>query len=99
MITVHAYSYAAPEHREAYLAGLRALQASTREQDAGCLRYEFWSSIDDPNAFVCVEEWTDMAALRAHLAAPHLREGSAALGAFRARPGEIRVFESAPVDL
>jgi quinol monooxygenase YgiN len=99
MITVHAYVYAEPEHRSAYLEGLRALQASTRAHDAGCLRYEFWTSIDDPNAFVCVEEWTDMDALKAHLDAPHHTTGSAALDTYRARPSEIRVFASTPINL
>jgi quinol monooxygenase YgiN len=99
MITVHAYVYAQPEHRDAYIEGLRDLQAATREHDSGCLRYEFWASIDDPNAFVCVEEWTDTAALNAHLDAPHHTAGSAALDAYRARPSEVQIFESTPISL
>jgi quinol monooxygenase YgiN len=99
MITVHAYVHALPAHRDAYLEGLRALQASTRANDPGCLRYECWASIDDPNAFVCVEEWTDMDALTAHLDAPHHIAGSAALDAYRSRPGEIQIFQSTPIGL
>lgn len=99
MITVHAYMYAKPEYRDAYLEGLRALQASTREHDAGCLRYECWTSIDDPDTFVCIEEWTDMAALNAHLDAPHHAAASAALDPYRARPAEIHVRESTPISL
>jgi quinol monooxygenase YgiN len=99
MITVHAYVYAEPEHRDDYLEGLRALQASTRAYDTGCLRYEFWESIDEPNTFVCVEQWTDLNALNAHLDAPHHITGSAALDAYRARPSEINIFESTPISL
>lgn len=99
MITVHAYLAAEPEHRDAYLEGLRTLQASTRANDPGCLRYEFWESIDEPDTFVCIEEWTDMDALRAHLDAPHHVTGAAALDRYRAEPAEIRVFESAPISL
>lgn len=99
MITVHAYVYAQPEHRDAYREGLRALRVSTLAHDSGCLRYEFWSSIDDPNAFVCVEEWTDLDALKAHLDAPHHLAGSAALDPYRARPSDIQVFESTPISL
>lgn len=99
MITVHAYVHARPEHRDAYIAGLRALQASTRANDPGCLRYEFWASLDDPNAFVCVEAWTDMDALTAHLDAPHHIAGSVALDAYRSRPGEIEILQSTPIGL
>jgi len=99
MITVHAYVHTQPQHRDAYLEGLRSLQTSTRANDPGCLRYEFWAAIDDPNAFVCVEEWTDMDALTAHLDAPHHTAGSAALDRYRAKPAEVRIFESTPIDL
>ncbi|MFG3342091.1 putative quinol monooxygenase [Glycomyces sp. NPDC048151] len=98
MITVHAYVWARPEHRDAYLEGLRALQTSTRANDTGCLRYEFWTAIDDPNAFVCLEQWTDMNALDDHLNAPHHLAGSAALDAYRARPSEIHIFDSTPIN-
>jgi quinol monooxygenase YgiN len=99
MITVHAYAWARPEHRVAYLEGLRALQASTKANDAGCLRYEFWTALDDPDAFVCVEAWTDLDALNAHLNAPHHIAGSAALDAYRARPTEIEIYQSTPISL
>ncbi|RRR98342.1 putative quinol monooxygenase [Glycomyces terrestris] len=99
MITVHAYVWARPEHADAYRAGLTALQESTLAHDPGCLAYACWESLTEPGAFVCVEEWTDRAALDAHLAAPHHTAGSAALDAYRARPADVRVFESRPIDL
>jgi quinol monooxygenase YgiN len=99
MITVHAYLHTRPEHREAYREGLRALQAATLEHDTGCLAYRFWQDIDDPDAFVCVEAWTDMAALNAHLDAPHHLALSGALDAYRSRPADVQVFESTPVSL
>jgi quinol monooxygenase YgiN len=99
MITVHAYLHAKPEHRDAYLQGLRALQAATLANDPGCLRYECWASLDDPNTLLCVEAWTDRDALQAHLDAPHHAAGSAALDAYRDRPGETHIFESTPISL
>ncbi|GAA2308238.1 hypothetical protein GCM10009853_077080 [Glycomyces scopariae] len=99
MITVHAYLWAQPEHLDAYRDGLRALQASTLANDPGCLAYHFWESLTEPGAFVCVEAWTDRTALQHHLDAPHHRAGSAALDAHRARPADVRVYESVPTDL
>lgn len=99
MITVHAYVHAHPYHRDAYLDGLRALQSATLEHDTGCLAYQFWESIDTPNTFVCVEAWTDMAALTAHLDAPHHVQLSAALDPYRAAPADVQVYESTPISL
>ena len=99
MITVHAYLRALPEHREAYLQGLRALQSATLEHDTGCLGYQFWESIDEPDTFVCVEAWADIAALNAHLDAPHHIRLSAELDAYRAAPADVQVFESTPMTL
>ncbi|MCD0442746.1 antibiotic biosynthesis monooxygenase [Glycomyces sp. A-F 0318] len=99
VITVHAYLRSHPDHRDAYREGLRALRAATLEHDAGCLDYRFWQSIDDPDAFVCVEAWTDMDALRAHLAAPHHVALSAALDAHRGAPADVQVFTSSPAAL
>ncbi|SDD02329.1 putative quinol monooxygenase [Glycomyces harbinensis] len=99
MITVHAYLHALPEHREAYLDGLRALQAATLEHDTGCLAYRFWEALDEPNTFICVEAWADIAALNAHLDAPHHTEIAAHLDPYRAAPADVQVFESTPISL
>lgn len=99
MILVHAYLWSQPEHRDTYRAGLRALQESTLASDEGCLDYRFWESVTEPGAFVCVEAWTDRAALDAHLTAPHHTAGSAALDPYRARPADIRVYEAHPTSL
>lgn len=50
---------------------LTVLVGHTREE-AGCLRYELFESQATPGTFVTVEEWTDSAALEAHLASPHI---------------------------
>jgi quinol monooxygenase YgiN len=99
MITVHAYVWARPEHADTYRQGLKALQESTLANDTGCLAYAFWESITEPGAFVCVEAWTDRAALDAHLTAPHHQTGSDALDPYRARPADVRIYESHPIDL
>ncbi len=50
----------------------------TRAED-GCLGYELLSSLDDELAYTFVEEWTDRAALDAHLESPHVRAANARL--------------------
>lgn len=58
---------------------LTELLGHTR-QEAGCLKYELFESAATPGTFVTIEEWTDQAALDAHLASPHLAAALAAAG-------------------
>ena len=99
MIIVHAHLHAAPEHRDAYRDGLRTLQAATLANDTGCLAYAFWEDLDEPGRFICVERWTDLDSLRAHLDAPHHAAASTALDQWRGRPADVQIFTAEPVDL
>ncbi len=58
-------------------AALSSLVAPTCAEE-GCLSYELFQSNDDPTEFVTVEEWTDQAAIDAHMGSDHI---AAALGA------------------
>lgn len=40
--------------------------------EAGCVSYELFGNEDNPLEFVTVEQWTDQAAVDAHLATPHV---------------------------
>jgi quinol monooxygenase YgiN len=61
------------ENRAAFLEVARTAESATQE-DAGCLYYRFHESIDEPGAYVLVEEWTDADALAAHIAQPHVEQ-------------------------
>ncbi|MGH8794157.1 MAG: putative quinol monooxygenase [Stackebrandtia sp.] len=99
MIVVHVQLRSKPERRAETVSALRQMQQSTRDNDAGCLRYAFSVDLDDDCLFACVEEWSDMASLRAHLAADHMAGPDAALGETLAAPADIRVFEASAVSL
>jgi quinol monooxygenase YgiN len=62
-----------PARREELVALLRKMQDDSRREE-GCLRYGFFTAVEDPNSFVAVEEWADREALDRHFAQPHLRE-------------------------
>ncbi|HEU5126618.1 MAG TPA: putative quinol monooxygenase [Glycomyces sp.] len=99
MIVVHAFLYARTEHREAFARALRDLQTATLANDTGCLHYACYTDIDDPDRFICVEQWTDAQSIRAHLAAPHHTAADALLDRLRARPAEVRLFHAEPTAL
>ena len=68
--------------RDAFLDAFRALVPKVRAE-AGCLEYgptvDVASGIaaqgaSRPNVVTVVEKWSDLAALKAHLVAPHMEE-------------------------
>ncbi|PKW26801.1 putative quinol monooxygenase [Phycicoccus duodecadis] len=85
---------AKPEATDAIRAALRTLVEATRQEE-GCLSYDLYESASAPGMFVTVEEWTDQAALDAHMRTPHI---AAALEAAEgALAGDIAIHPLVPV--
>ena len=89
MYTIIGTVTARPETREELASMLMALVAPTRAE-AGCINYDFHVDAADPCVFVFYENWTDRAALDAHLAMPHLQPLVSQLDRLLACPVEIR---------
>ena len=83
---------AIPGTEDEMRAVLEALLHPTREED-GCLHYEMMVNRDDPTEFVFVEEWTDEAALDAHLGTPHIQAAAAALASLQAAHMDLRKYD------
>jgi quinol monooxygenase YgiN len=75
-VRVVAKLLARPEKAAELATVLLGLVGPTRKEK-GCVTYELLRDKADPSEFVFVEEWTDDAALDAHLATPHLQEALA----------------------
>ncbi len=52
---------------EAIAAMVKVAQAT--QQEAGCIRYNFYADLENPNRFIVYEEWQSMEHLNAHLSA------------------------------
>ncbi len=89
MYTIIGTLTARPEMREELASVLQALVAPTRAE-AGCINYDFHVDAADPCVFVFYENWTDRAALDAHLAMPHLQPLVSQLDRLLAFPVDIR---------
>lgn len=89
MYTIIGTVTARPDTREELLALLAAQVAPTRAE-AGCIDYDFHTDAADPCVFVFYENWTDRAALDAHLAMPHLQPLFSQLDRLLACPVDIR---------
>jgi quinol monooxygenase YgiN len=82
------------EKREELTSLCREMQDNSRREE-GCIRYGFFSAIEDENSFVAVEEWEDRAALDEHFAQPHLQEFAAKLLELVSEPPEVAIHEIA----
>jgi len=89
MYTIIGTVTARPETREE-LASLLMAQVAPTRAEAGCVNYDFHVDAADPCVFVFYENWTDRAALDAHLAMPHLQPLFSQLDRLLACPVEIR---------
>lgn len=89
MYTIIGTLTARTETREELASLLMALVAPTRAE-AGCINYDFHVDAADPCVFVFYENWTDRAALDAHLAMPHLQPLVSQVDRLLACPVEIR---------
>jgi len=76
MIKVMATLIAKNDTVEEAKAALSSLVQPTRAEE-GCIAYALYQSDTDPTEFVTIEEWTDQAALDAHMSSEHIQ---AALG-------------------
>jgi quinol monooxygenase YgiN len=80
-----------PDKREAaYAAALEMADATQKE--AGCITYDFYSSVRDPNMILVYEEWETDAALTAHFATPHMAVFRSKLPDLVAGEGVIKKF-------
>lgn len=89
MYTIIGTVTARPETREE-LASLLMAQVAPTRAEAGCINYDFHVDAAGPCVFVFYENWTDRAALDAHLAMPHLQPLFSQLDRLLACPVEIR---------
>ena len=89
MYTIIGTVTARPETRDELHELLMAQVVPTRAE-AGCINYDYHVDAADPCTFVFYENWTNRAALDAHLAMPHLQPLFSQLGRLLALPVDIR---------
>ena len=83
-----------PANRDQLITQLRRMQDDSRREE-GCLRYGFFSAVEDEDSFIAVEEWEDREALDSHFAQPHLQEFAQRLGELVSERPEVAIHEVA----
>lgn len=68
MIVVQGDFVYKPGKRDEAIAAMIAVAKGT-QQEAGCIRYNYYADLEDPNKFSLYEEWESLEHLNAHLSA------------------------------
>ncbi|MEM7000000.1 MAG: putative quinol monooxygenase [Pseudomonadota bacterium] len=71
MIIVHGTIPIKPERREQAL-GLAKEMAEHTRAEVGCVSYEFFVGLSDPNTLMLFQEWESMECLMDHFQTPHM---------------------------
>ena len=91
MILITGHVILTPEHRERMVA-LGAEHSARSRAEPGCLAHHCHIDVENPDRLVFVEEWADMAAVRAHFAVPASGAFVAEMRALSPQPPVIRIY-------
>jgi quinol monooxygenase YgiN len=73
VILVHGTIPIRPDCREEALKLARGMNDATRAEP-GCISYDFYVGLSDPNTLMLFQEWESMEALMRHFQTPHMEE-------------------------
>ncbi len=73
MIIVHGTFPIKPELREEALDLMRRMSLASKDE-FGCISYEFYTGLTDPNTFLLFQEWETVEALQGHFQTDHMEE-------------------------
>ena len=96
MIVVNAKIGASPETITALTPAVEELETKTRAE-SGCLDYAFSVEINDSEVIRITEKWKDMAALQAHIKAPHFAAFMEATAANAPKSVEMSFYEATEI--
>lgn len=73
MIIVHGTFPVKSEVRDDALELMRQMAVASREEQ-GCISYEFYVGLSDPNVLLLFQEWESVDALQGHFETDHMEE-------------------------
>jgi len=67
------------------------LVAETRKEK-GCISYQLFQDMDQPNVFAFIEEWESMEALQSHMKSKHFTEAIPKLNELKVKESEVNKY-------
>ncbi|MBL8059095.1 MAG: antibiotic biosynthesis monooxygenase [Chthonomonas sp.] len=93
MIVLTAYGQLQEDGVEMFLEASHENKAKA-QAEAGCEKFDYYLSAEEPLKFVFVEEWASMEHLEAHFATEHFARFMASMQECLAAPPDIRIFDA-----
>ena len=93
MIVVQSTFQLLPESKDEALELMRNMVRLCR-QEHGCLAYEYFEGVTDPNQVVLLQEWEDADCLQGHYQTDHMEDFLSRLGRFLESPVSTRSYIS-----
>jgi len=93
MIKVVAGNTVKKEKIEEFILLAQKLVEATNKYDEGCIHYELYQDINNPQVLTFIEEWESMDALNKHMDADHFKEIVPKLGAFADGPEDVHLYQ------
>lgn len=94
MIKVVAKHIVKADKVEEFINLARKLVEDTNKKDEGCIHYDLYQDLVNPQVLTMLEEWESQEALDKHSAAEHFKEIVPKLGAF-AESSDVNLYKKA----
>lgn len=90
MIKVVAKSYAKGDMLEQVLELSKEMVAETVKEE-GCIKYELFQDVKEPNVLIFIEEWESEEALNKHIASEHFKRIIPQINVLREKASEMNM--------
>lgn len=75
MFGIHVMYTMKPGKRDAFLSEIAACGAREAVlRETGCIQYDYFLSVQNPDQLLLVEKWTDRDAQQVHMTQPHMAQ-------------------------
>lgn len=95
MIKVVARNMVKKEKIGEFIALAEKLVEATNKNDEGCIHYDIYQDLNNPQLLTFIEEWESIEALNQHMDAAHFKELVPMLGAFADGPEDVHLYQKA----
>lgn len=92
MIKIVAKNFIQEGKSSDFIALAKRLVEATNKNDEGCLKYELFQEISNPNILTIIEEWQNQETLEKHMVSDHFKEIVPLLNSFAEKQGEINMY-------
>lgn len=94
MIKIVAHNYVKADKVEEFITLAKQLVQTTREQDAGCVRYELLQDVKNPQMLTMLEEWENQESLNGHASSKHFKEAAVRFADYMEKPGDVHLYQT-----